>query len=58
MYKGYTDKAKGLRFEGERQGWVGVGHVGVKMETTVLEHNKKKRNYLVTFVCPLLAIEL
>ena len=38
MYKGHMDKAKGGRFKGRRQGWVGHGgHDGVKMETTVLE---------------------
>ena len=38
MFKGHMDKAKGGRFEGGRQGWVGQGqHGGVKMETTVLE---------------------
>ena len=37
MYRGHMDKAKGSRFEGGRQGWVGRGHGGVKMETIVLE---------------------
>ena len=38
MYKGHMDKAKGVRFEGGRQGWVGQGgHGRVKMETTALE---------------------
>ena len=38
MYKGHVDKATVGRFEGGRQGWVGLG--GVKMETTVLEQQK------------------
>ena len=38
MCKGHMDKAKGGRFEGGRQGWVGQGgHGGMKTETTVLE---------------------
>ena len=37
MYEGHTDKAKGGEFEGGRQGWLGQGHVMVKMETIVLE---------------------
>ena len=38
MYKGHMDKAKGGRFEGRRQGWVGRGaRGGRKMETTILE---------------------
>ena len=38
MYNGHMDKAKGGRFEGGRQGWVGLGgREGVKMDTIVLE---------------------
>ena len=42
MYKGHMDKAKGGRFEGGRWGEVRWGRPGgVKMETTVLEQQKK-----------------
>ena len=37
MHKGHMDKARGCRFEGGKQGWVGRGSGGVKMETIVLE---------------------
>ena len=38
MYKGHTDKAKGCRLAGGKQGGVGLeGGGGVKMETTVFE---------------------
>ena len=38
MYEGHMDKAKGGRFEGGRQGWVGLGDMaGGKMKTTVLK---------------------
>ena len=36
-YEGHMDKAKGDGFKGRRQGWVGWGHGGVKIETIVLE---------------------
>ena len=44
MYEGHTDKAKGDRFQGGRQGWVGRvgGCGGVKMEKTILEQQFKK----------------
>ena len=38
------NKAKGGKFEGGRQGWVGLGgRGGVKMETTVLEQQLKEK---------------
>ena len=41
MYKGYMDKAKGGRFKGGRQGWVGWGENGDNWTGTTIKKMKK-----------------
>ena len=46
MYKGHRDKAKWGKFKSGRQGCVRQGSLGgMKMETTILEQQLKKKRW-------------
>ena len=50
MYKGHMDKAKGRSDSGWEVGMGGVvGHSGVKMETAVVEQEKRIKDFNVSY---------